>query len=85
MFEEDTVDISCPSCGHRNSLAVRDIEDNPEQHIVCEGCKAHVKVEAQEFRGRLEQIRNEVKELERSSEQEKRQRTNPKRKDNGQI
>ena len=28
MFEDDTVDIACPKCGHKNSLLVREFEES---------------------------------------------------------
>ena len=68
MFEDETIDVACPGCGHLNSLAVRDFEANPEQHIVCEGCKQHVRVDGGEFRKHLDKINAEVRELERTSE-----------------
>jgi transposase-like protein len=67
MFEDETVDVACPACGHRNALAVREFEDNPEQHFVCPGCKQHIRIDGTEFKGRLDAIRAEVLELERSS------------------
>ena len=53
MFEEETVDISCPKCGHRNSLMVREVEAQTESHIVCGNCGVGVKIETQGFRERL--------------------------------
>lgn len=69
MFEDETIDIACPECGHTNTLLVRDLEQHPECHFVCEGCKAGVKIDASEFQSRLEAIRAEVENLERSAEQ----------------
>ncbi|MGD0117569.1 MAG: hypothetical protein ABSD30_05870 [Candidatus Binatus sp.] len=63
MFEDETVDIACPKCGFKNSLLVRDLEHNSETHIVCEGCKVGVKVEALEFQQRLNQINEEVESM----------------------
>ena len=50
MFEDETVDITYPKCGHLNSILVREFEAASESHIVCVSCKAAVKVEAHEFR-----------------------------------
>jgi len=60
MFEDETIDIACPKCGFKNSLLVRDIEQHSETHIVCQGCKVGVKVEASEFQHRLNEINDEV-------------------------
>lgn len=68
MFEDETVDIKCPQCGHLNSILVREFEAASESHIVCVGCKAAVKVEAHEFRQRLDDVRKELEELERTAE-----------------
>ena len=65
MFEDETVDISCPKCNHRNSLLVREIEARTEAHIVCEKCKVALKVEAREFQLRLDQVRKELEDIQR--------------------
>jgi uncharacterized Zn finger protein (UPF0148 family) len=67
MFEEETVDISCPKCGHRNSLMVREVEAQTESHIVCGNCGVGVKIETQGFRERFVQVRKELKEIERQA------------------
>ena len=64
MFEDETVDIACPKCGFKNSIFVRELEQSTEAHIVCEGCKARVKVEAAEFQHRLHEISDEVEAME---------------------
>jgi transcription elongation factor Elf1 len=60
MFEDETVDIACPSCGHKNSILVRDFESSPEARISCHNCGVIVKVEAEEFRQRLALVRKEL-------------------------
>jgi transposase-like protein len=77
MFEDETVDINCPKCGHKNTMAVRDFEESAESHFVCEGCKAAVKVEAEQFHDRLSALRQEVEELEREAEREPRKTRKP--------
>jgi transcription elongation factor Elf1 len=69
MFEDETVDIACPKCGHMNTILVRELEQSTEAHIVCEGCKAHVKVEAAEFQNRLHKIEDEVEAMETEARQ----------------
>jgi transcription elongation factor Elf1 len=64
MFEDETVDIACPKCGVKNSILVRELEQATEAHIVCESCKARVKVEAAEFQHRLHEISDEVEAME---------------------
>ena len=70
MFEDDTVDIACPKCGHKNSLLVREFEESAETHFVCQNCKVGVKIEANEFRQRLDQVLKEVQDLEREAARE---------------
>jgi len=70
MFEDETVDIICPKCGHRNSLLIRAIETNAESHIVCAGCEIGVKVETGEFQHRLDQVRQELEEIQREAGRE---------------
>ena len=60
MFEDETVDIACPNCGHKNSVLVRDFEASSEARISCVHCRAIVKVEAEEFRRRLAEVRHEL-------------------------
>ncbi|MGH7815638.1 MAG: hypothetical protein ACREQI_16750 [Candidatus Binataceae bacterium] len=69
MFEDESIDVACPKCGHRNSILVRAFEESAEVHFVCAGeqCKAAVKVEAKQFRKRLDKVRREVEELERAA------------------
>ncbi len=63
MFEDETVDIACPKCGHPNSILVRDFEANSEARINCHHCGVTVKVEAEEFRQRLASVRKELEEI----------------------
>lgn len=67
MFEDDTVDIACPKCGHKNSILVREFEENARTQFVCKNCQVGVKIEAQEFRQRLDQVLKEVRDLEREA------------------
>jgi hypothetical protein len=63
-FEDQTVDILCPNCGHVNPVPVRDFEEHTESHLVCVSCKAGVKIEAHEFSQRLKEVGKELEELE---------------------
>jgi len=85
MFEDETVDVECPSCGRQNSIRVREFEEIAETHFVCEGCKVSVKIEASEFRERLEQVRKELQELQREAAQEGKRRSKRPRKGDFQI
>jgi len=85
MFEEDTVDIACPNCERRNSIAVREFEATAEAHFVCSGCGAAVKIEGDEFRQRLEQVRSELAQLERDADKEARRKAGRPRKGDYQI
>ncbi len=67
MFEDETVDIPCPKCGHKNSILVREFEETAETHFVCVGCQVGVRIEANEFRERLERVRKELEDLERAA------------------
>jgi len=71
MFEDETIDVACPKCGFKNSLLVREIEQTVETHIVCQGCRVGVKVEASEFRQRLNQISDEVESMTQEARQER--------------
>lgn len=85
MFEDDTVDVACPKCGHRNSILVREFEEHAETHFVCASCKAGVKIEANEFRERLEQVRKELTSLERAAARETKKKSKRPRKGDFQI
>jgi transcription elongation factor Elf1 len=85
MFEDETVDITCPSCGHRNTIQVRAFEESAEAHIVCESCNAGVRIEAEEFRKRLAQVRKEFEELERKASRNARRKPRQPRKGDFQI
>ncbi|MBF6561309.1 MAG: hypothetical protein IVW56_13565 [Candidatus Binataceae bacterium] len=67
MFEDESVDVACPQCGQRNSLLVRALEEQAEIHFVCVKCGAGVKLEANEFRARLDAVRAELHDLEREA------------------
>jgi len=85
MFEDETVDVECPKCGRQNSILVREFEESAETHFVCAGCKVGVRIEASEFRKRLEQVRKELQELQRGAAQEGRRRSRRPRKGDFQI
>ena len=63
MFEDETVDVSCPKCGQTNSLLVRDFEASSEVHLTCQACGAAVRVEAEEFQRQLDLVRKELEEI----------------------
>ena len=71
MFEDETIDIACPKCGYKNSLLVRELEQTSETHIVCQGCRVGVKLEAAEFRKRLSEINDEIEAMEVRARQAK--------------
>ena len=85
MFEDETVDIACPKCGHLNSVLVRDFEESAETHFVCVSCKVGVKIEANEFRRRLDKVKEELEELERDAARESKRKTKRPRKGDFQI
>ena len=85
MFEDESVDVACPQCGQRNSVLVRAIEEQAEIHIVCAKCGAHVKLEANEFRARLDQVSAELHELEREAARDPGAKTRRPRKDDFNI
>lgn len=68
MFEDETIDITCPRCAHLNSVLVREFEAASESHIVCASCKAQVRIEAEEFHRRLGEVRRELEELQRDAD-----------------
>jgi Zn finger protein HypA/HybF involved in hydrogenase expression len=82
VFEDETIDIACPKCGHNNPALVREFEGSAEIHLVCEKCKAGLRIEAGEFKHRLEQVAREAEELEREAKRGKARRS---RKDDFQI
>lgn len=85
MYEDETIDVECPKCARQNSILVREFEETAETHFVCEGCKVGVRIEASEFRERLEQVRQELQELQREAAQEVKRRSKRPRKDDFQI
>jgi transcription elongation factor Elf1 len=85
MFEEETVDIACPSCRHKNSLLVRDFEANAEIRLSCQHCGVSIKVEGDEFRRRLDLVRKELEEIQLEARRATRQHPRRPRKDNFQI
>jgi hypothetical protein len=58
---------------------VHEFEEHAETHFVCIGCKVGVRVEANEFRQRLSQVRDELKELERGAAREAKKGRLPKK------
>jgi hypothetical protein len=82
MFEDETVDITCPNCNQKNSILVRDFEASAEARIRCRHCGVMVKVEAEEFRQRLTLVRKELEEIQLEARRANRRRP---RKDDFQI
>jgi DNA-directed RNA polymerase subunit RPC12/RpoP len=85
MFEDDTVDIACPKCGHKNSILVREFEESAETHFICSNCQVGVKIKAEEFRQRLDQVIKEVQDLEREAARESKRPAKRPRKGDFQI
>lgn len=85
MFEDETVDITCPGCGHKNSILVRDFEASPEVHINCQSCGVGVRVEAEEFRQRLDLVRKELEDLQLEAGRRGKKKDRRTRKDDFQI
>lgn len=81
MFEDQTVDLACPKCGHLNTILVRDFEESAETHFVCEGCKTGVKVEGSQFHDRLAELTKELEELEREVSRDQRKTRRPRKGD----
>ena len=81
MFEDETVDVACPKCGHLNSILVHEFEESAETHFVCVGCNVGVRIEAKEFRQRLGQVRDELAELERGAARDAMKGKRPKKDD----
>ena len=78
MFEDETFDVKCPKCGHLNSVLIHEIEEHAETHFVCVGCKAGVRLEAEEFRRQhISHVRNELAELERDAARQSTPRKRP--------
>ncbi len=85
MFEDQTVDVACPKCGHKNSLLVSDFEESAETHFICQNCGVGVRIEADEFKRRLDQVLKEVEELEREAARDAKRPPKRPRKDDFQI
>ncbi len=81
MFEDETVDVKCPKCGHLNSILIHEIEEHAETHFVCVGCNAGVRLEAEEFRQHLSKVQNELQQLERDAARQSTQGKRPKKDD----
>lgn len=81
MFEDETMDIACPKCGHLNSVLVHEFEQSAEAHFVCVECKVGVRIEAKEFRNRLGKVKEELEDLEREAAREARKGKRPKKGD----
>jgi hypothetical protein len=64
-----------------NSIIVHEFEAHAEIHFVCVGCKVGVRIEANEFRQRLNQVRDELAELERAAASEAKKGKRPKKGD----
>ena len=85
MFEDETVDVACPKCGHRNSILVREVEESAETHFVCQKCHVGVRIEADEFRQRLDRVLKEVEDLEREAARDAKRPAKRRRKGDFQI
>ncbi len=85
MFEDETVDIACPKCGQKNAILVREFEASPEAHLTCQNCGVVVKVEAQEFRQRLDLVRKELEDIQLEARRAAKRTGRRPRKDDFQI
>jgi len=85
MFDDETVDIACPKCGHKNSILVREFEEKAEAHFPCAGCRVGLKIDSGEFREHLERVKKELEDLEREAAQGTRRTARRARKGDFQI
>jgi DNA-directed RNA polymerase subunit RPC12/RpoP len=85
MFEDQTIDVACPKCGHKNSILVREFEKSAETSFVCQTCGAGVKIEAQQFKQRLDELAKEIEDLEREAARDQKRPAKRPRKGDFQI
>jgi transcription elongation factor Elf1 len=85
VFEDETVDVCCPKCGHKNSILVHEFEEHTEAHLNCVGCSVRFRVDADEFHRGLEELRKELEDLERQARADEKQKRKGRRKDDFQI
>jgi transcription elongation factor Elf1 len=85
MFEDETVDVACPKCAHRNSILVREFEERAQTYFTCGKCGAKVRIEADEFKQRLDQVLKEVQDLEREAARDNKRPAKRQRKGDFQI
>jgi len=85
MFEDETVDVACPKCGFKNSILVRELEASAETHFVCQKCQVGVRIEADEFKHRLDEVLKEVEDLEREASRDAKRPSKRARKGDFQI
>lgn len=62
MFDGD-LDIPCPECGHKTPVAIRELETNPDPHIVCGGCRKTIRINADDFRDKMKDVRKSIDDL----------------------
>ena len=47
MFDDEELPLRCPGCGHETPTRLGDLKDNPQ--ILCAGCGATIRVDAEEL------------------------------------
>jgi transposase-like protein len=54
MFEDASLDIACPQCGHKNVKTFAWIKRHSD--FPCGGCRKTIHLDADQFRGSLKKI-----------------------------
>ncbi len=60
MFDDETVSLACPSCGHKNPILIRDAESAALTTFVCGGCRKILKIDLEGFHRHLDHVRAEL-------------------------
>jgi len=67
MFEDETVAIACPNCGHKNALLVKEAETVPEAEVICVHCHQTIKIELEGLHRHLDEVRAELDAIQRDA------------------
>jgi len=61
MFDDASIDIPCPNCGHKNPKTIRWIKSHNE--LVCAGCNRTIALEKESLMRGLQQVDKSTKDF----------------------
>lgn len=61
MFEDKSVSIPCPKCGHKTDQTIGWLKRH--DHFTCSGCGSSIKLDSNQFRTGISDVENSIRDM----------------------